>query len=56
MVSIMPGIEARAPERTETRSGFSLSPKVAPIAFSMNEMAGSTSSLSRATTRSRPRE
>ena len=29
-VSIMPGIEARAPERTETRSGLSASPKVRP--------------------------
>ena len=27
MVSIMPGMESRAPERTETRSGFSRSPK-----------------------------
>ncbi len=29
-VSIMPGIEARAPERTDTSSGFSGSPKVLP--------------------------
>ena len=30
-VSIMPGIEARAPERTETSSGLSRSPKVLPV-------------------------
>ena len=30
MVSIMPGIEARAPERTDTSSGAVASPKVAP--------------------------
>ena len=30
----MPGMETRAPERTETRSGLSGSPKVAPMAFS----------------------
>jgi hypothetical protein len=33
MVSIMPGIEARAPERTETSSGFSLSPNFLPYDF-----------------------
>ena len=32
-VSIMPGIEARAPERTETRSGASSSPKRRPVRF-----------------------
>ena len=31
MVSIMPGIEARAPERTETRRGFSRSPNFLPV-------------------------
>ena len=30
MVSIIPGIEALAPERTETSSGFSLSPNFLP--------------------------
>jgi hypothetical protein len=30
-VSIIPGIEARAPDRTDTNSGFSGSPKLAPI-------------------------
>ena len=34
MVSIMPGMEARAPERTETSSGFSLSPNFLPTRFS----------------------
>ena len=33
-VSIIPGIETRAPDRTETRSGFSLSPKPFPITCS----------------------
>ena len=31
MVSIMPGMEARAPERTETSRGFSLSPNFLPV-------------------------
>jgi hypothetical protein len=35
MVSIMPGIESRAPERTETRSGSRRSPKRLPTSFSM---------------------
>ena len=30
MVSIMPGIESRAPERTETSSGFFRSPNFLP--------------------------
>ena len=34
MVSIMPGIESRAPERTETSSGFLVSPNFLPEAFS----------------------
>ena len=34
IVSIMPGIEARAPERTETSSGCSRSPKLRPTDFS----------------------
>jgi len=33
-VSIMPGMDTRAPERTETRSGLLGSPKAAPMAFS----------------------
>ena len=32
-VSIMPGIEARAPDRTETRSGFVASPNTLPVIF-----------------------
>ena len=35
MVSIMPGMEARAPERTETSSGFSLSPNFLPVISSI---------------------
>jgi hypothetical protein len=31
----MPGIEARAPERTEISSGFFASPNFAPTSFSM---------------------
>ncbi len=34
MVSIMPGIENFAPERTETSSGLSDAPRVAPATFS----------------------
>ena len=34
MVSIMPGIENLAPDRTDTSSGFSVDPSVAPAAFS----------------------
>ena len=39
MVSIMPGMEARAPERTETRKGFSSSPNFLPAIFSVSAMA-----------------
>ena len=39
MVSIMPGIEARAPERTETKSGFAGSPNLAPTSFSIRATA-----------------
>jgi hypothetical protein len=36
MVSIMPGIESRAPERTATRSGMPLvAPNFVPMIFSM---------------------
>ena len=35
MVSIMPGIESRAPERTETSSGFFRSPNFLPVCCSM---------------------
>jgi hypothetical protein len=34
-VSIMPGIEARAPERTETSSGLARSPKRRPVTRAM---------------------
>ncbi len=33
-MSIIPGIETRAPERTETRSGLSGSPKLLPVSAS----------------------
>ena len=35
MVSIMPGIDARAPERTDSNSGSAASPNFLPISFSM---------------------
>jgi hypothetical protein len=43
MVSIIPGIEARAPERTETRSGFFGSPNFFPSFFSTRERCCATS-------------
>jgi len=43
----MPGIEARAPERTETSSGFVASPKIFPPAIRpTSASAVSTSPLS----------
>ena len=54
IVSIMPGIEARAPERTETSSGISLSPNFMPVSFSMLVMAFSTSGLRSLMTASLP--
>ncbi len=41
-VSIIPGMELRAPERTDTRSGSSGSPKLLPIIFSTLANAVST--------------
>jgi hypothetical protein len=39
MVSIMPGIESRAPERTETSRGMAvLSPNLVPMIFSIDAM------------------
>ena len=35
----MPGIDARAPERTETSSGFLASPNFAPTSFSIFAIA-----------------
>ncbi len=46
MVSIIPGMEARAPERTETRSGASGSPKRAPTISPTRARVARTSSLS----------
>jgi len=42
-VSIMPGIEERAPDRTETKSGSFGSPKDVPMVSSTVAMAASTS-------------
>ena len=38
-VSIIPGIDVLAPDRTETNRGFSSFPNFAPIAFSVCFMA-----------------
>jgi hypothetical protein len=43
MVSIMPGMEACAPERTDTSNGAATSPKVAPTALPTSASAASTS-------------
>ena len=45
IVSIIPGIEARAPERTDSKSGFVLLPNSMPMFFSTCFMAASTSGL-----------
>jgi len=45
-VSIIPGIEARAPERTETSSGFSASPNLRPTIFSTWASAALTCAVS----------
>ena len=44
-VSIIPGIETRAPERTESRSGFVLSPNLAPKISSVFFTPASTSAF-----------
>ena len=44
-VSIMPGIDERAPERQLTSSGFSASSYFMPISFSTFSMAFHTSSI-----------
>ena len=54
MVSIMPGIEARAPERTDTSSGLLVSPNLQPIRFSTCVTAAFTSSCSSSTILSWP--
>ncbi len=45
-MSIMPGIEARAPERTDTSSGLAGSPKRIPTSASIRASAASTWSFS----------
>jgi hypothetical protein len=42
----MPGIDARAPERTETSIGFFASPNFAPTTFSMRAICARMSSPS----------
>ena len=42
----MPGIDARAPERTETSSGFVGSPNFAPTSFSMRAIEARMSASS----------
>jgi hypothetical protein len=46
IVSIIPGIETAAPERTDTSSGFDASPKPFPVRSSSAAMCLSTSSSS----------
>ncbi len=46
MLSIIPGIEIAAPERTETSSGFSVDPNVLPVFASSRCTAASSSSPS----------
>ena len=55
IVSIMPGIDARAPERTDSSSGSSLLPKRLPISRSSWATPAFTSSLSMARTCACPR-
>ena len=50
----MPGMEARAPERTDSSSGSCASPKRRPICASTDFMPASTSSRISASTASRP--
>ena len=42
IVSIIPGMESRAPERTETSNGRSLSPNFLPVDFSTLAIAAAT--------------
>ena len=42
-VSIMPGMETGAPERTETRRGLSPAPNFFPVSLSRSLMADETS-------------
>ena len=46
MVSIMPGIESRAPDRTETSSGFFTSPNFLPVCRSSDAMPACISARS----------
>ena len=54
MVSIMPGMEARAPERTDSSSGSSALPNCLPISVSKNFTPSSTSPWIMVRTASRP--
>ena len=44
----MPGMEARAPERTETRSGLAASPKALPVSSSTTASAAAACCFSSA--------
>ena len=55
IVSIIPGIDARAPERTDTNNGFAGSPNVEFIKVSMFFTAACTSALRSSITFSLPR-
>ena len=46
MVSIMPGMDARAPERTETSSGLPASPNLRPADFSTRARFSATVAFS----------
>ena len=48
MVSIIPGIDTAAPERTETSSGFCFAPNCRPISRSTFAIAASTSAFNSA--------
>ncbi len=54
MVSIIPGIDTRAPERTDIKSGLVVDPNSMPICASTSFMARSTSGLIMAITPSFP--
>jgi hypothetical protein len=46
-VSIIPGIETRAPERTETSSGSAASPNLLPVTCSIWESLGDLGATTR---------
>ena len=54
MVSIIPGMDARAPERTETRRGFSLSPNFLPVIPSILSMYSGADFIKTSTGKQQP--